>query len=212
MLTGLLVVWIACTAAVQSSPTAANTPPATLLQLGGSAAALFVTAQTGEWKQAAAQVADIQRSLDDIPASIGPGDVRAQLHRRVSALRRSVARRQAVLVMRSANDVTRLAAELEGSFGTAVPFELKLLDYYGRQIQIGIAARRLSIVQQATRDIRQRWNALRPRVERLGRTDDARRFTDIVVGLERARQLADAAPLAVAELNAVDQLERAFGG
>ena len=212
MLTGLLLLWIAGTAGIQSSQTAANSPPAALLQLGGSAAALFGAAQTGNWKQAAEQVADIQRSLDDIPASIGPGDVRAQLHRRILALRRSVARRQAVLVMRSANDVTRLAAELEGSFGTAVPFELKLLDYYGRQIQIGIAARRPSIVHQATRDIRQRWNALRPQVERLGRTDDARRFTDIVVGLERARRLADAAPLAVAELNAVDQLERAFGG
>jgi hypothetical protein len=85
-----------------------------------------------------------------------------------------------------------------------------LLDYYGRQLELGIAASRPSALKQATADLRQTWKSIEPDILRRGHVDDARRFTDILVQLEGAKRPADFIVPARAELAAVDRLETIF--
>jgi hypothetical protein len=109
-----------------------------------------------------------------------------------------------------ANSITRLAADLSAQFQTEVPIGVVMLDYYGRQLELGIATGRQSTLTQATADLRQQWDRIEPDILRRGHADEARRFTDIVVQLEGARQPADFVAPTRAELDAVDRLETIF--
>ena len=124
-------------------------------------------------------------------------------------LRDAVGRRHRVRTMEAANDVAHITADLAQTYHTLVPAQLPLLDYYGRQLQIGIAARRPALIRRATANIGEAWNAVRSDYERRGHVDDARRLTDIVVSLEGAKHRADVERLARAELEEVGRLETA---
>jgi hypothetical protein len=112
--------------------------------------------------------------------------------------------------MEFANSITRIVADLSGEFQTEVPIAVVMLDYYGRQLELGIAARRQSTLVRATADLRQQWDRIEPTILQRGHVDEARRFTDIVVQLEGARRPADFAAPTSAELTAVDRLEAIF--
>jgi hypothetical protein len=109
-----------------------------------------------------------------------------------------------------ANSITRLVADVSAEFRTEVPIGVVMLDYYGRQLELGIAAGRPSTLTQATADLRQQWDRIEPDILRRGHADEARRFTDLVVQLEGARRRADFTAPIRAELEAVDRLETIF--
>jgi hypothetical protein len=129
---------------------------------------------------------------------------------RIRDLEGSVKARQQVQSMDFANSITRLVAELSAPYQAEIPYKIVLLDYYGRQLELGVAASRLSTLKQATVDLRQTWNSIEPSILRRGHVDDARRFTDIVVQLEGAKRPADFVAPVRAELAAVDRLETIF--
>ena len=109
-----------------------------------------------------------------------------------------------------ANSITRIVAELSAPYQAEIPYKIVLLDYYGRQLELGLAASRPSTLKQATADLRQTWNSVEPSILRRGHVDDARRFTDIVVQLEGSQHPADFVVPVRAELAAVDRLEKIF--
>ena len=123
---------------------------------------------------------------------------------------RTRAARNRVETMDFANSITRIAADLSADFQTDVPIAVVMLDYYGRQLELGIATGRQATLTQATADLRQQWDRVQPTIERRGHVDAARRFTDIVVQLEGARRPADFVAPTRAELEAVDRLELIF--
>ena len=112
--------------------------------------------------------------------------------------------------MDDANGITRIVVELATKWQTRIPMEIILLDYYGRQLELGIASGRESTLKKATADVRSTWNAVERTILDSGHVEDAKRFTDIVVQLEAARTPQDFVPLARAELAAVDQMQNIF--
>jgi len=187
-----------------------SAPPAALVRAGEAAENAFDAARASDWRQASSQMRMLTTALDNLPRTLGRADERARLRRRADALGDDVSARRRIAAMTAANEVTRVVADLTGQFRTAVPVQVMLLDYRGRQLEVGIAARRLSMLQQATADIRELWNGIRPDLERRGRTAEVQQFTDVVVRLEGAHRIADYVEPAEAELDAVDQLETAF--
>jgi len=91
-----------------------------------------------------------------------------------------------------------------------VPYALVLLDYYGRESELGIAAGDQNRLTQATADLQQTWNGFERTVLQRGALDEARRFTDSVAQLVDARVPGDFVAPAQAELAAVDDLKRLF--
>jgi hypothetical protein len=56
-----------------------------------------------------------------------------------------------IKTMDGANAITQIVAELSALYQPLVPFEVKMLGYYGRQIELGIASGRLTDSIQARR-------------------------------------------------------------
>jgi hypothetical protein len=109
--------------------------------------------------------------------------------------------------MQAANEITRITAELVAGFPSEVPAQVSLLEYLGRQLEIGVAAHRPAVVKRATQDIRQAWNEIQTDLLRRGRTDDVRRLTDLVVSLEGTTKMTDVEGLAQREIDEVQHLE-----
>jgi hypothetical protein len=141
---------------------------------------------------------------------LGKADLVAQLRARIENLNQSVGAHNRVATMDFSNSITRLAADLSAKFQTEVPIDVVMLDYYGRQLELGIVTGRQSTLTQATADLRQQWDRIKPEIERRGHVDEVKRFTDIVVQLEGARRPADFTAPVAAELEAVDRLETIF--
>jgi signal transduction histidine kinase len=189
---------------------AADDPPSALVQVGEMAENLFDSARAGNWSRAAERLQALRRAGEDLPTSVQNNDLRAQLRVRLHALERHAAARQKVQTMGDANAITRLAAELSEQYRTPIPYAVTMLDYFGRQLEIGIAARNRATLKRTTADLRQTWDHLEPTILRRGHADDARRFTDIVVKLEGCRRPSDFVAPTRAELDAVDRLEAIF--
>jgi hypothetical protein len=188
----------------------ADRPPVALTQIGESAKWLFDAAEAADWSAAADRLRSINDSASQLPDDLPAGDLVAQFQSRLDSLRQDVPARDRIATMEHANAITRLVAELSEQFQTAVPLEAVLLGYHGRQLALGLAAGRSSTLIRATSDLQTAWNALEETVEMHGWTDEARRFTDIVVQLEGATRPADFVAPVRAELTEADRIEKLF--
>ena len=185
-----------------------NRPPSALVQIGKSAEEVFDAARTSQSDVAVASVGALKESFTDVNVSALKPDLAVQLRSRIRGLESSINARQRVQSMDFANGITRLVADLSAPYQVEIPYKIVLLDYYGRQLELGIAAARPAMLKQATADVRQTWNSIEPDILRRGHVDDGRRFSDIVVQLEEAEHPADFVAPARAELAAVGQLEK----
>jgi hypothetical protein len=189
---------------------AAYEPPSALVQIGETAENVFDSARAGKWSTTAERLQALRRADEDLPQSVQKDDLRAQLRTHLHALEQHAAAKQKVQTMGDANAITRLAAELSEQYRTSMPYEITMLDYFGRQLETGIAARNLATLKRTTADLRQTWDHIEPAILRRGHADDARRFNDIVVELEGCRRPSDFVAPTRAELDAVDRLEAIF--
>jgi len=197
-------------APADAGPSAADRPPAALVSVGEAAEGLFDAAHTSKWPTATEQLRALNDATSQLPPTLPKADLVAQLRSRIDDVRQSTAARNRVETMDFANSITRIVADLSADFQTDVPIAVVMLDYYGRQLELGIVTGRQSTLNRATADLRQQWDRLEPTIEQRGHVDEARRFTDIVVQLEGARKSADFAAPTRAELDAVDRLEMIF--
>jgi hypothetical protein len=185
----------------QSSNASAEAPPMALQQIGDSSVAVFEEALEGRWDDVAADLAGIDRRLAELPPQLPYSDVVAEMRARIHALHDEAAARRTSSVLDDANAVSRLVTQIADGFEVAVPFEVAVLPYYGRQLEVGVLTERLADLQRTSRDLRAMWTRAERIVLRSGDTDDARRFTDIMVDLEAARGLDDYQSLAQRELD-----------
>jgi hypothetical protein len=197
-------------APADAGPSAADRPPAALVSVGEAAEGLFDAAHTSQWPTATAQLRALNDAASQLPPALPKADLVAQLRSRIDDVRHSTAAHNRVETMDFANSITRIVADLSADFQTDVPIAVVMLDYYGRQLELGIATGRQSTLTRATADLRQQWDRVKPTIEQRGHVDEARRFTDIVVQLEGARKPADFAAPTRTELDAVDRLEMIF--
>jgi len=196
------------TSAVQN--VAVGQAPMALQQIGDSSVAVFDDALAGRWSDVTAELAGIDRRLAEMPADLPYPDVVARMRARLRSLTHNVAAHRTLAVLDDANAVTRLVLQIADGFEVTVPFDIAILPYYGRQLQIGALGGNFAILRRATQDLRATWTRLEPSVIERGDTALARRFTDIVVDLEGARRVSDFKRLAKAELDAAALLNQQF--
>jgi hypothetical protein len=192
-----------------SSIPRADRPPAALRDLAQAAILLFDDANASDWSSASVAMLTIQGASSSLPLDLPTPDVAGQLRSRLKWLGQHVRARDRLATMDDANGVMRLAAEWSAQFQTDVPYDVLMLGYYGRQLELGIAAGRPDALTHASTDLRSTWNRIEPTVETRATVDDVRRFTDIVARLEGAHTTAQfVAPtrVAVAEAKRFEQL------
>lgn len=189
----------------------ADRPPMALQQLHDDAVSLFDAVRAGDWTEANTELASVTEAISDLPPALPYSDVVSQLRSRVSALGRAVRARRPIASLDHANAATKLATEISDQYQTNVPFEISMLSYYGRQLELGVASQRTSVLKKATIDLRSTWHRIEPVVLQRGDIADARSFTDVVVQLDAARRPVDFGRAADAELAIASRLRRAFG-
>jgi hypothetical protein len=185
-------------------------PPVALTTIGESALEIFDAARAHDWTMATPLLEDIDDAETDLPPDLPHPDLVARLHTRIASLHRAVRDRLPVPAMSDANAIARLVAEISDGFQAAVPFEITVLGYYGRQIAIGVAGNRAAMRQQSVADLVEAWKQAEPLVLRRGDEDEAREFAGLVVQLDGARQPSDISAAADAEITAAGRLEQLF--
>jgi hypothetical protein len=185
-------------------------PPAALLQLGQSATDLFDAARSSEWRRAPASLQALNEAVSNLPTDLRDPDIAAQLQSRLGSVRDATNSRNQLKTMDAANAITQIVAELSSKYWSEVPYEVKMLGYYGRQIELGIASGSSTVAERATTELAATWNRIQPAIEQRGHVDDARRFSGIVMTLMGAKQAADFSAPARDELAAARHLESIF--
>jgi hypothetical protein len=188
----------------------ADRAPTALLRIGDSAKWLFDAAYASDWATANTWMQSIDESVSRLPIPLPKPDLVSQLRLLVTGAKEHVRAQERIGTMDDANAMTRIVADLSAMFHTDITSDVVMLGYYGRQLELGIAASRPATLKQAATDLRSVWNRIEPAIERRGRVDDARRFTDIVVALDGARRPADFVAPTRAELAEADHIEKLF--
>jgi signal transduction histidine kinase len=196
--------------AVQTSTLVADAPPTALLDIGDEATQVFDAARLSNWNAAAIALSAMDESAADVPANFSEPDLAARLHSRLQEVGDAVATRERLQTMDLANRITLLVANLSEDFQTPLPYALLLLNFYGRELQLGIAGADQARLTRASADLKQTWNQFERKVLEQGAVDEARRFTDVVAQLDGAQVPADFVDPARAELEAVDRLKKIF--
>jgi hypothetical protein len=171
---------------------------------------LFEAAWSTDWTRAADSVQGLNDAEPDLPMDLPSPDVVAQLQSRVVTAVSAANSRQRVETMDAANAITHIVDELSAEYACTVPYQVKLLGYYGRQIEVGIASGRMATIARASTDLEAAWDRIRPVIEQRGEIAAARRLTDLVADLIGATRPADFDRPARGILAALDGLEGNF--
>lgn len=173
---------------------------------------VYDAARATDWPRATASLDSLQQEGTGIGTIAGVGDsLRTQLVAHLVTLSRAVTARDRFGALRSANELTRLAAEATRPFAPSVPAEVTLLDYEGRLLELWAEQNDLTRLRSSTALLRQTWQAVRERVEsRRGGPAAAASFDALVARAESATAIPEYAALATQILDEVDSLERLF--
>jgi hypothetical protein len=188
----------------------AEQPPYELVQVGASAEELFDAAYATDWSAADEAVRSMSQAQGDLPTNLPQADLVAQLETYLHAVRAHVRSHERAATMDDANRITRLVTDVSDRYQEQVPNDVKLLGFYGRALEVGLAQHNTVALTKAAADVESTWNALRPTLEQRGKSDEVQRFTDIVVELDAAKRPADFVAPARAELAETDNLEKLF--
>jgi hypothetical protein len=200
--------------AATTTTTNTNRVPTSVTQVGEYGENIYDAAQTKKWTQASANLAslkDAAKRLDnETTMGINENPNEDQLDGTLTALDKSVGAKEQLATMREANGVTLLAANLSKPFNPPVPVQVNLLDYYGRQLEIGVAAKDMTQLKQTANNITGTWSALRSVVESRGASAEVQKFDNLVAKVETTNSVAQYGSLATPILNQVDNLEKVF--
>ena len=133
----------------------------------------------------------------DLLESVSRLDTAVNLHSRIDGLR-------------YANHVTGIGARLAEGENTPVPAAVTMLDYYGRELEIGALAADTTQLSRAAFGISTTWAGLRPQVVTRGGDNEALRFDTVVRAVTASKTPPQYAKVATPVLDQVDALEAVF--
>lgn len=211
-----LPVTIPASAASVAAPAATPAPgtdsvPVTLSKIGGDGEDLYDQAKARQWPQMAAKMTDLKQRMPQLPTDLGGAtENQIKLNASVVALEKSIAQKDKLGAMRVGNQITRLAADMSRPYKPAVPVEVTLLDYYGRELELGVLSKDPTSLTATVTQMRETWTTLRPVVVAHGGRVQANKFDLLMARAAATHSPTDFASIAATALNQVDGLEKVF--
>jgi len=186
--------------------------PAPLESVAHYSENLYDAARSKDWTAAAAQRDTLKRAVLELSrAANESAALKSGVSAQIAVLDTSVSNHNRMTTLRSANEMTRLAAELARPYNPPVPVEITLLDYSGRELEVWAGAGDLAKLRDATATLRQTWDNVRKTVEKQrGGVAAATGFEALVARAESAATIGDYAAAATPVLDEVDKLEQLF--
>ena len=215
LMSAFLILAMGSAAAVKAgqAPAAATARPqaSAVEDLGHYAEDAYDQAKVADWTKGKASVEALKAAARRLgPAERKVAGLMRQLDGAVSALDKAVAGRDKPAAMREANALTRVDAELSRPSKPAVPADVTLLDYYGRELEIWASARDEAKLRSTVEGMGTTWRGLRPQIVAHGGSKVAARFDSLVKQAESAPRADTLARLATPILDEVDNLENVF--
>jgi len=177
--------------------------------LGQHAEDAYDYVKIADWTAARASVDSLNATIRSAQSqdTVGHG---VEALESLSKLDSAVARRSRAEGLHEANRLTQIAALLGAAHDPRVPAYVTLLDYYGRELEIGAGAKDTARLSRAALAIRTTWNEVRPKVVGRGGTAEAARFDSLVAQVTSARTPGEYGKAATPLLDQVDSLEGVF--
>jgi hypothetical protein len=170
-------------------------------------------AKSADWAKGRASLESLKAAAHRLgPAHRKDGALVRQLDGAVAALDKAVSTRDQPAAMREANLLTRLSGEISRPSRPAVPVDVTLLDYYGRELEIWASARDEAKLRATVGGMGTTWRRLRPQIVARGGSAVAVRFDALVEAAQSAKGVDGHARLANPILDEVDNLENVFAG
>lgn len=201
------------TPAVATTATATQpalpSPAAATEEIGHYAENLYDWGRTADWTKAQADLAALKSAVAKLESTGAVTDMHGA-NERVATIEKAVQAHDARSLMHAANDMTRVAAEINRQFNPQVPVEVTLLDYYGRQLELWSEEGNTARLNETRTRLQETWNAVRPALVAKGGSTEAVQFDALVTQLTAAKTAKDFAATAKPILDSVDSLEAAF--
>ena len=177
--------------------------------LGHNAENAYDYVKAGDWTKARASVDSLSAAARGAQAKEIFGHER-DLSESLARLDTAVTQRSRAQGLREANMLTQLGALLAAANDPPVPAAVTMLDFYGRELEIGAETKDAAKLSNAASAIRNIWDQQRPIVVARGGTAEAARFDSVVANVSAARTPAQYAGTVTPLLDEVDALEAVF--
>lgn len=185
--------------------------PTSLTDAGEYGENIYDLAKANNWAKASAKLDALKKAAAQLRVEVkDAASDQKNLDASVTTLEKTVAAKDRQATMREANQVTLTTTNMTKSFKRDYPVEITLLDYYGRELELGAAANDTAKLKSVASDIRRAWNAVQPSIEARGGKAEAQKFGALVAQVEAAKTPADYARLATPVLDEVDNLEKVY--
>jgi hypothetical protein len=192
------------------SGTTSSAPPLAVVNVGEYGEQIYDAAVAAQWAKATSLMDSLDAAAKALPDESRNAADRTRLTPVLDTLRSAVAAKQRGPATEAANRVTYLAARISAPYNPAVPVDVVLLDYYGRELEVGAARKDMARLKATAADIRRTWDAVKPQVVSHGAAAAAARTDTLVSQIEAAKSPAEYAKLAKPFLDVVDELEKPF--
>lgn len=183
--------------------------PVSLSKIGENGEAVYDAAKIDNWTKATASLTSLENAAKQLNSEMR-GTNTSAIDSNIAALREAVTAKNRLAAMQEANSITLAAAKLTAQYKPKVPVEITLLDYYGRELEIGAAANNTAKLQATTAQMRQTWDTVRPSIQAHSGSTQAQQFDSLVARVQAAKSPTEYGRLATPVLDQVDNLEKVF--
>jgi hypothetical protein len=185
--------------------------PSALSAVAENGEDLYDSAKAKNWALVESQLKTLKQAQQKLSTEVSqPKAELSVLHREMSLLTLATQKKDALATMHDANQVTLHAARLTAQFQPAEPSEVAILDYLGRELEMGIIQKDQAKLQNTSQEIRKTWRMLEPTLKAHGGATQAKTFDHLVTQIVAAKTLSEYKQLAPRELAEVDNLETVF--
>lgn len=181
-----------------------------LSDIGKYSKAIYDTAKVHDWTTAAVQLASLQNATELLHPGFNTSKDVVQFHASMAALDIAVATQERPEAMHRANQLMLITANMTTQFQPLLPVEVKLLEYYGRELEVWALAKNVAKLKTTSNNIHQTWDTLRPLVNSQGAKVLSQKFSNLVLCVDAAKSANDYSHLTNSFLESVENLEKIF--
>ena len=206
---GLVVAFVILLA--QGQGARGQQPPSSLIDVGEYGENIYDLTKAKDWAKVGEKLRALEGAAKKLATDLKGADAgRKRLAGALKALGKAVDGKDHQATKRAANQVTLIAAEMVEPFNPQVPTAVTRLDYYGRELEIGVAANDATALKARGDAMRKVWEKLQPAVKAKGGAAEAKRFSALMAQVAAAQTVEQYSRLTAPILDEVDNLEKVF--
>lgn len=140
--------------------------PQSVVALHDRGLSIYNSAQQGQWSSASACVPALRQAVRELPvereyvaASV------PELNRTINNLNAAISVQDPMATMMYANNITMISARLSVPYSPVLPVELKMMEYYSRELEVWSGVGNMTRLQSISRDMRQSWDSVKPMIQ-----------------------------------------------